>query len=307
MAHWLRDRGFDAYAVRGGVLGLLGKAEPHASEAPERRSPWRGAVAALRHKLFRRYFAGVLLSLTGSWIEAGAFGYVVLLLGGSAATLGLIGFLNTIPNLAFALPAGVLADIMILGSVPQGRAVLRTGAKPGDHLYVTGELGAPVAMLERMMQKPKGRFKTNDSPAHFHPQPQIRIGRYLRDKRIASAMIDISDGFSTDLTHLCVESGVRAEVQAEAIPIASLGKHEVSLENALHGGDEYQLLFTAPANKRVPSEIGGVPISHIGYIEAIRKDLPKVLVFEGNDAEFGYELHPKGWEHFREAKPRSRK
>jgi MFS family permease len=110
VAHWLTDRGFDAYAVRGGVLALLGKALPVAAEVPERRSPWRGAVAALRHKVFRRYFAGVLLSLTGSWIEAGAFGYVVLLLGGSAATLGLIGFLNTIPNLAFALPAGVLAD-----------------------------------------------------------------------------------------------------------------------------------------------------------------------------------------------------
>jgi MFS family permease len=110
VAHWLRDRGFDAYAVRGGVLALLGKTLQQASEEPERRSPWRGAVAALRHKLFRRYFAGVLLSLTGSWIEAGAFGYVVLLLGGSAATLGLIGFLNTIPNLVFALPAGVLAD-----------------------------------------------------------------------------------------------------------------------------------------------------------------------------------------------------
>jgi MFS family permease len=110
VAHWLADRGFDAYAVRGGVLALLGKAAAATSDVPERRSPWRGAVAALRHKLFRRYFAGVLLSLTGSWIEAGAFGYVVLLLGGSAATLGLIGFLNTIPNLAFALPAGVLAD-----------------------------------------------------------------------------------------------------------------------------------------------------------------------------------------------------
>jgi MFS family permease len=92
------------------VLALLGKGGLQASEVPERRSPWRGAVAALRHQLFRRYFTGVLLSLTGSWIEAGAFGYVVLLLGGSAATLGLIGFLNTIPNLAFALPAGVLAD-----------------------------------------------------------------------------------------------------------------------------------------------------------------------------------------------------
>jgi MFS family permease len=67
-------------------------------------------LAALHHPLFRRYSAGVLLSLIGNWVEAAAYGYVVLLLGGSAATLGLIGFLNTIPNLVFALPAGALAD-----------------------------------------------------------------------------------------------------------------------------------------------------------------------------------------------------
>jgi thiamine-monophosphate kinase len=203
-------------------------------------------------------------------------------------------------------PDGVLADITVVGTAPAGKAIRRTGAAAGDHLYVTGELGAPVAMLERMMQSPKRKFRTNDSPVHFFPQPQMKVGRYLRDKGIASAMIDISDGFSTDLTHLCEESGVRAEVQAEAIPIGSLGKHEVSLENALHGGDEYQLLFTAPANKRVPAEIAGVPISHVGYIEAARKDLPKILLFEGNDAEFGYELHPRGWEHFREGHKSSR-
>jgi MFS family permease len=67
-------------------------------------------LTALRSPLFRRYSAGVLLSLIGNWVEAAAYGYVVLLLGGSAATLGLIGFLNTIPNLLFALPAGALAD-----------------------------------------------------------------------------------------------------------------------------------------------------------------------------------------------------
>jgi thiamine-monophosphate kinase len=191
---------------------------------------------------------------------------------------------------------------MVVGTVPRGQAILRSGGRAGDHLYVTGELGAPVAMLERMTANPKRRYRANDSPAHFLPQPQSKVGRYLREKKIASAMIDISDGLSTDLMHLCDESGVRAEVQAEAIPIGSLGQHEVSLENALHGGDEYQLLFTAPANKRVPAEIAGVPISQIGYIEATRKDLPKILLFEGNDAEFGVELKPKGWEYFREVK-----
>jgi MFS family permease len=110
VAHWLKDRGYDAYAVRGGVLGLLGRPLPEVAALPERRARWKASAAALRHKLFRRYSIGVLLSLTGNWIEAAAFGYVVLLLGGSAATLGLIGFLNTIPNLALGLPAGVLAD-----------------------------------------------------------------------------------------------------------------------------------------------------------------------------------------------------
>ena len=111
MAHWLRDRGFDAYAVTGGVHALLGAPLPEGpGDEAGRRSDWKAGASALRHRRFQIYFGGVLLSLAGSWVEAGAFGYVVLLLGGSAATLGIIGFLNTIPNLVFALPAGVLAD-----------------------------------------------------------------------------------------------------------------------------------------------------------------------------------------------------
>ena len=115
MAHWLRDRGYEAYAVEGGLHALLGVVP--ADEAPvetlpiaEPRERPRGPLSALRHPRFRGYSLGVLLSLTGSWVEAAAFGYVVLQLGASEATLGLIGFLNTIPNLVFALPAGALAD-----------------------------------------------------------------------------------------------------------------------------------------------------------------------------------------------------
>jgi MFS family permease len=110
VAHWLRDRGFEAYAVVGGVAALAER--PPAGDAVTDRTttmPAR-AAGALRNRNFRLYSAGVLFSLTGNWVEAAAFGYVVLLLGGSAATLGIIGFLNTIPNLLFALPAGALAD-----------------------------------------------------------------------------------------------------------------------------------------------------------------------------------------------------
>ena len=112
MAHWLRDRGFETYAVRGGIAALTSEGReaetvPAGEGAP---TPRARVLAALHHPLFRRYSAGVLLSLIGNWVEAAAYGYVVLLLGGSAATLGVIGFLNTIPNLVFALPAGALAD-----------------------------------------------------------------------------------------------------------------------------------------------------------------------------------------------------
>jgi MFS family permease len=112
VAHWLRDRGFEAHAVRGGIAALTGEGLEAELVPAEEATPTPPArvLAALRSPLFRRYSAGVLLSLIGNWVEAAAYGYVVLLLGGSAATLGLIGFLNTIPNLVFALPAGALAD-----------------------------------------------------------------------------------------------------------------------------------------------------------------------------------------------------
>ena len=98
--------------MRGGVAALTGEALGAEPERGEETAPATGSrvLAAFRHPLFRRYSAGVLLSLIGNWVEAAAYGYVVLLLGGSAATLGLVGFLNTIPNLVFALPAGALAD-----------------------------------------------------------------------------------------------------------------------------------------------------------------------------------------------------
>ena len=114
-AHWLRDRGFEAYAVTGGVPAwdeagrTVARALPAVSVEPE-QAAGPTTLGALKYPRYRVYSIGVLLSLTGTWLASAAFGYVVLLLGGSAATLGLIGFLNTIPNLLWGLPAGALAD-----------------------------------------------------------------------------------------------------------------------------------------------------------------------------------------------------
>jgi thiamine-monophosphate kinase len=189
-------------------------------------------------------------------------------------------------------PGGVLADIVVVGSAPKGTAVGRSGAWPGDRIYVTGELGGSAATLELLSTGRK--LRPGDFLQHFHPLPRIQVGRFLRGKKIASAMIDISDGLSTDLSHICEESGVGAEILAEAIPRPAIGKpaHKVDLKFALHGGDDYELLFTAPRGKRVPASIAGVPVTQIGHV---RRDKHVVLM---NDQGKGFELQPQGWQHF---------
>jgi thiamine-monophosphate kinase len=190
---------------------------------------------------------------------------------------------------------GILADIVVVGTAPKGKAVLRSGARPGDRIYVSGELGGSAAAVWEMRKKSKQKLNPREYPRHFFPEPRIELGRILREKGLASAMIDTSDGLSTDLAHICEESGVGAEIEAKLIPRASVGKpaREVGLEFALHGGEDYELLFSAPRGKRIPSRIAGIPITHIGHITRRRK------IFLRNRGGVGYELQPQGWEHFR--------
>jgi thiamine-monophosphate kinase len=192
-------------------------------------------------------------------------------------------------------PDGVLADIVVLGTVPRGNAILRSGAKPGDRIYVSGKLGGSAAALRKLRAQPRKKLDPRHYPRHFYPEPRIELGRILREKNLASAMIDTSDGLSTDLAHICEESGVGAEVDSSAIPRASVGKpaHEVDLDLALHGGEDYELLFTAPASKPIPNRIAGVTITQIGGITQSRR------VILNNSKGVGHELHPRGWEHFR--------
>jgi len=192
-------------------------------------------------------------------------------------------------------PRGVLADIVVVGSVPKGNAVLRSGARPGDRIYVSGELGGSAAAIWEMRKRPRRKVNPREYSRHFFPEPRIEVGRILREKKIASAMIDTSDGLSADLAHICEESRVGAELQAGVIPRARVGKasREVDFEFVLHGGEDYELLFTAPASKRVPSRIAGVAITQIGCITRSRS----IFVFDSGGV--GYKLEPRGWEHFR--------
>jgi len=192
-------------------------------------------------------------------------------------------------------PNGILADIIVVGTVPKGKAVLRSGARPGDRIYVSGELGGSAAALAQLRARPKKKLNPREYARHFYPEPRLELGRILRERRLASAMIDLSDGLSTDLAHVCEESGVGAEIEGAAIPRARVGKpaRQVDVDLALHGGEDYELLFTAPRGKRVPAQLAGVALSCIGQITRGRK------IFLMSAGGVGYEFEARGWEHFR--------
>jgi thiamine-monophosphate kinase len=184
-------------------------------------------------------------------------------------------------------PDGILADIIVVGSVPGGESILRSGARAGDFIYVSGLLGSSVATLEGLRSGKK--FRPSAHPRHFYPGPRIAIGQYLREKKLASAMIDTSDGLSTDLRHICDKSGVGAVVEAAALPAAP---GDDQLQYALHGGEDYELLFTASPNKHIPDHIAGTPITRIGEITRSRQ-----IKLQSPDGE-SHPLKPGGWEHF---------
>jgi thiamine-monophosphate kinase len=184
----------------------------------------------------------------------------------------------------------ITADIIVTGQVPAGKALLRSGARPGDRIYVTGELGDSAAVLKRLYAGKK--IKPEKSSRHFYPVPRVQIGRWLRQRGIATSMIDISDGLSVDLAHICEESGVSATIQADAVPTAS----GADLNLALHGGDDYELLFTVRRNAKVLSRIAGVKVTQIGVIGARVTSQPQIRIVSGDGKT--QLLKPLGWQHF---------
>jgi thiamine-monophosphate kinase len=189
--------------------------------------------------------------------------------------------------------ARAAADIVVVGAVERGRALLRSGARAGDALYVTGTLGGAAAELRALTRSPaRYRNVILDTPEHphFFPQPRIAVGRALVRRRLATAAIDISDGLSVDLLHMCEESGLRAELDAALLPLGA----GATLEDALHGGDDYELLFTAKADAHVPGRIAGVPVRRIGRMLRESSGRPQMTLMKDGRTE----LKAAGWEHF---------
>lgn len=199
----------------------------------------------------------------------------------------------------------VLADIVLVGSAPADRALRRSGGRAGDAIYVTGALGGAAAELAGMESRAGSNLKaprmpaTNQAEAHpqMLPQPRVAVGLELLRRCLATAAIDLSDGLSTDLAHLCRESGVGAKVMADALPMHPLALDAAparAMDLALNGGEDYELLFAAPATVRVPRSVAGVPITCIGNL--VRGKAISLVDPTGRKRP----LKPGGWEHFAE-------
>ena len=198
-------------------------------------------------------------------------------------------------------------DTAVIGETRSGRAVTRAGARAGDLIYVTGSLGASSLGLSLLEQGHRLDCEQDDGPLararrealikHLRPEPRLAAGKAIGEAGLATAMIDISDGLSTDMWHVLDESRCGAIIRAGDIPIAEcvgLLAPEGVLPFALHGGEEYELLFTTPrASQAKVEELSKslpLPITLIGEITA-----SEGLRLERDGA---YEhLPPAGYEH----------
>jgi thiamine-monophosphate kinase len=232
----------------------------------------------------------------------------------------------------------IVIDSILVGEVTSGRAVLRSTARPGDQIFVTGSLGGAAAGLKLIELGARISRQETDGRRHeperggnptvaegvtepraiasgsegysddiaiqslllrqLSPQPRVGWGIVLGEEQLATSMIDISDGLSSDLHHLCDESKVGAVIDAALLPLDDnvvqlCGRRALDpLALALHGGEDFELLFTvAPENvARLPKRVDNVPISRIGKITQ-----SAVRIREKNRE---WDLQPQGFQHF---------
>lgn len=208
-------------------------------------------------------------------------------------------------------PEQIVINSIAIGECVSEREVLRAGANPGDQIYVTGFLGDAAAGL-RLIERGARVHSDNRALAdtnpidhllyrHLQPEPRVGWGLLIGEQQLATAMIDVSDGLSSDLNHLCDESKVGALVDASSIPIDQLvteicGRRALDpLMLALHGGEDFELLFTVkPENiGKLPKRVDGIPVTRIGEIKEAAHG---VQIAEGSKV---WQLDPGGWEHFK--------
>ena len=194
----------------------------------------------------------------------------------------------------------ILISITAVGEIESRNAALRSGARPGDLIGVTGRLGESQLGLELLLlHKPAARTKRQAIEKHLYPFPRVEIARRLASQKLVTSMMDVSDGLAMDLRRLCAASGVGATINEESLPLPSPNNYpDVSLqkrlEAALHGGDDYELLFTVRRNKlkSLPRRVAGVPLTIIGEIQPQRQI--SLLKHDGRRSP----LETSGWDPF---------
>jgi len=245
------------------------------------RSPWDTCWTALPAGIDENWVAQFSRGLAQDQAE-----FSIALLGGDTAfTPGLLSL-----------------TITALGQVERGKALLRSGAKPGDRVYVSGTIGDSAFGLKLAKGEPLTLSPSEKSSLldrYRLPQPRLGLGRRLIG--VASAAMDVSDGFAADLGHICQASRVGALVEAAKLPVSPalrsvLEMGEAGLVEVATGGDDYELLFTAPAAVelllgRIATELA-LPLTAVGEI---RRE-PGVIVLDQNGR--AVELGPGGYRHF---------
>jgi thiamine-monophosphate kinase len=204
----------------------------------------------------------------------------------------------------------IVIDSIVTGECAARMAVMRSGASVGDQIFVTGSLGAAAAglrLIERGAHLAEQNLADDDSQKLDHillrqlrPEPRVGWGIVLGEERLATSMIDLSDGLSSDLKRLCVASNVGALIDSALLPVDDrvtelCGRRALDpLQLALHGGEDFELLFTVKPGDiaRLPRRVDGVEIKRIGEIIDASNG---VKVSEGARV---WELKPGGWVHF---------
>jgi thiamine-monophosphate kinase len=204
----------------------------------------------------------------------------------------------------------IVIDSIVAGECSAGMAVMRSGASAADQIFVTGSLGAAAAglrLIERGAHLAEQNLADEDSQKLDHvllrqlrPDPRVGWGIVLGEERLATSMIDLSDGLSSDLNRMCEAGNVGALIDASLLPVDErvselCGRRALDpLQLALHGGEDFELLFTVkPENvARLPRRVDGVEIKHIGEVTSATEG---VKISEGARI---WDLKPGGWKHF---------
>lgn len=194
-------------------------------------------------------------------------------------------------------PDKVVFDSIVAGEVKKNKAVLRSTAKVGDLIFVTGELGGAARGLKLLMQGENYENSKNKKLLlrQLAPDPQTEIGKILGENNLATAMIDLSDGLSSDLSHLCRESKVGAEIFADEIPVdKNILKNFGDFSEILDGGEDFELLFTVAEKKfsRLEKLLKHYKITRIGRITEAAEN---IILTRDKKTE---ELESKGFRHF---------